>query len=545
MRALAITISIALGLALSSGGANAQRHALEMTQDCNGQPLQEVRQYPITGWNGQRQRALGEQTYEFRVDCGGITKTSIDLFLASVDRARYEMRGATLYAHTRDERRFVRIPESERGCEMVPIRETCVRTQDELRLMCGDNMICRIENSAYDCIKQERRCARADGEYQYVPLWEPFPVGHAPLPDGARIVQLAVSQTQTPVSPSGTPVTRTQATLTEVNPPGLWSRFFSFPLAPAFLFALCAGFFGVARIGDFDKTTKHTEWRLLAVGVSLFALWLAAVSGEDGLVVFCLFFLFPAAAFWLASADFTNFCQGFVFMRVRPPADGFDASREQSLLRELEETHDAMRGYPGKSPFWQRIYERAHVEALKTSNERQSTRSDYLKATTQGMRASGDMSDEAMRLQTKAHLQEGYKKTERAEQEARLAGRVADAEKRLAEKMTRALEASNTLEAVEEFKEDKMELGRARYQGRIAQAKSDTAYAQADQHTSEQARDEVRGARSATGEEPSQSAETDEIDSFMAAQQEDAMNKGDTEKAMFWAAERTKRRKGD
>ena len=66
--------------------------------------------------------------------------------------------------------------------------------------------MCKIEHSAYRCKKSLRECERPRNEYRYVPKWEPFPFGYAPLPKGARIVNVrsrkVAQATSTPKPPA-------------------------------------------------------------------------------------------------------------------------------------------------------------------------------------------------------------------------------------------------------------------------------------------------------------------------------------------------------
>ncbi len=514
---------------------------LDYPHACNNAGVQPT--HEIEGWDGESKRQHGETVYSFGIRCDGTYRHITEIFISGADANRYKLQGGTLLKHTKDDSQRVLARAEE--CRTVYESDYCERSQDEIMRLCrqsglsNDPNVCWLEYNSYRCDKPVQKCEPARYETRYVPVWEPFATGYAPLPPGARIVKTSSASASEPAQSAVQP--QRAAAQQSVSQPGPWSRAFGgVPLLVGLLFIPCALYYGVARIGDFDNSVEQSGRRLLAVGASLLAVWLAALSGKDGLVLLCLFFLFPATAIWLASADFMNFCQGFVFLRVRPPAGGLSETDEQSLRRDLAETRDAIQGYRGRSAFWHRVHERAYTEALKSSSDRQRTRSDYLRTTTETMRDSSELFDETTRLSTKSRLKREYEETETAEQTAELAGRLADAERELAQKRTGALEARNTLEAVETFKEDKMELGRARYQGRIAQAKSDSAYAQADQHNSEQARDKVRNADNAEKEKPS---EVDEVDSWMAAQQDAAMSSGDTEKAMFWAAERTKRRK--
>ena len=88
-----------------------------------------------------------------------------------------------------------------------------------------------------------------------------------------------------------------------------------------------------------------------------------------------------------------------------------------------------------------------------------------------------------------------------------------------------------------------MALGRARYQGRIAEANAASADAQADQHTSEQMRDEVKNAdntdKEATGNDSAE-LETNQAYAYCKAREKQSADEGDYAQAQYWRDEAEK-----
>lgn len=193
---IALLFSIA-SMILASNAGFAGTAFLEMTRGCDGVRLGETRRFPITDWDGRSKQGFSQTVYDFRIDCDGTRQSIMDVFLASIDDKRYEKRGNTLYKHTRDQSKRVLIPDSERGCRFVEDLESCTRTPDELYKICGGNERCSIKFLNYRCTKTNRECIRPRSEYRYVPYWEPFLTGYAPLPSGARLIEVA----ETPPAP--------------------------------------------------------------------------------------------------------------------------------------------------------------------------------------------------------------------------------------------------------------------------------------------------------------------------------------------------------
>lgn len=151
--------------------------------------------HKIVNWNGRKAFAFSSDAYDFSIECNGSTRRIIDLFLSTANADRYQKRGGTLYKHTRDERKQVMVRDEQ--CHTVYEDDYCARTPDQLFQICRGDQLCEIEHSAYRCQRPRQRCRRAEYETRYEPVWEPFPVGHAPLPNGARIIEVAERQTAT------------------------------------------------------------------------------------------------------------------------------------------------------------------------------------------------------------------------------------------------------------------------------------------------------------------------------------------------------------
>ena len=501
--------------------ARAQSYALEMNQDCFGRQTREAIKYPISNWDGESRRAHSETIYEFTVLCGGTPTALPRVFSQTAGSSRYRLRGATLYMHVRDERRQMPLSDAERGCRMETRVEGCARTPDELYQICRGNGLCEIEHSAYRCTRQEKVCSRPRTELRYVPVWEPFPVGYAPLPGGARIVELEtprpqVRPTQAPAPSSIPPTTRVNTLATAMpnpmkdivaelrGPPeaGVWSKAFSgVPVLSLLLFLPCALFYGVARAGDFDGQSENSYAGLLGIGGVLALVWLVATfNGDDRIILFLLFFAFPAVIMWLFSKEFEHFCQGLVFMRVRPLRGELNESDTRLLEKTLQDARDAIYHDRGVSGFWYRAQERAYVEALKTTSSTIIAETESMGATRGALEEESELIDATTKVGAKKTLREDYGNTEQEVQKAELSGRRADAQKNLAERNRGARRAQIRLEEVDELKERKMERDKAEVDKEIAAAKAKAADHQTDQSTSEQARDAIRAKEGETRE---------------------------------------------
>ncbi|MCH8239997.1 MAG: hypothetical protein IIB62_08100 [Proteobacteria bacterium] len=172
---------------------------LEMSTSCEGRQSNSTNRIKIIGWNGQSRQAYSERVYDFRVECNGSSQHIMDLFLSAASSDRYKKKGGTLYKHTRDQSKSVKV--RDRECRTVYEDDWCARTPDELYKICRGNGLCEIEFSAYRCKRPRERCRSAKYETRYVPVWEPFPTGYAPLPSGARIVEVSEQRPQVATVP--------------------------------------------------------------------------------------------------------------------------------------------------------------------------------------------------------------------------------------------------------------------------------------------------------------------------------------------------------
>jgi len=211
-------IAAGLSVVMLHGPATAQS-VLETRRSCTGTLLSAPQRLAIIAWDGDSREAHGRRVYDFRVRCrDGTTRDIIALFLAAERSDRWKRDGDVLAYRVRSERK--RVMTREAGCKLVPKQVRTAPPLWEAQEACRGKampMACQLEYMAQDRweTRQVEKCWSARYETREVPVWQRFPVGHAPLPRGARIVQEA----QIALSGEGRPAGREVAGWRQATPP--------------------------------------------------------------------------------------------------------------------------------------------------------------------------------------------------------------------------------------------------------------------------------------------------------------------------------------
>ncbi len=165
---------------------------LEMKASCQGWQTGKANRYKIIGWNGHRRRAFSQNIYNFRIDCNGSIWRIADVFMASVNSGRHKMEGGVVYKIQGTRRQSVKV--RDRQCKTYFEDGWCTRASGDLYNICRGNVLCEILFSTYRCRRVWEDCRPARYEMRTIPVWAPFPIGYAPLPYGANIVDISENQ---------------------------------------------------------------------------------------------------------------------------------------------------------------------------------------------------------------------------------------------------------------------------------------------------------------------------------------------------------------